>query len=310
MATNAESGRGQARLHRYSPELTLIVLEPPIAGFGQFIGVWLYQGACRFLVDVGPAVTVPALVMALERLNATHLDFILLTHIHIDHAGGLGDLAPLFPGAAIVCHPGGIEHLVDPARLWQGSLKILGDTARAYGPMKPIPPRRLQSSAAFKAPGITAVATPGHAPHHLSFLAGDTLFAGEAAGVHLVLPDGGDYLRPATPPRFFMPTAQASLDCLLALRPERICYGHLGMWPEAPRWLERHRQQLWHWERILRQEMGGLAETAQSEACIDRLLAADPLLAGFGTFSAEVQQRERGFMRNSVRGFLGWLATA
>ena len=82
-----------------------------LPGFTSFIGSWIYKGKKTFLVDVGPAATIPVLVKSLEVLEVSHLDAILLTHIHIDHAGGIGDLSLLFPDTPIVCHETGIQHL-------------------------------------------------------------------------------------------------------------------------------------------------------------------------------------------------------
>ena len=90
------------KIHTIEDNLSLIELVPPIAGFDRFIGAWLYQDQFSFLIDVGPAITVPDLLSALTELNITKLDYILLTHIHIDHAGGIGDIARHFPKTPII----------------------------------------------------------------------------------------------------------------------------------------------------------------------------------------------------------------
>lgn len=186
-----------------APGLSLIPLDQDIPGFGSFIGSWLYKGEKTFLVDVGPAATVPLLIRALESVGVKSLDAILLTHIHIDHAGGIGDLVSRFPDTPVVCHNSGIPHLSDPSRLWKGSVKTLGDVARSYGPIRAVPGALLRDAAQFHDHGIKCFMTPGHAPHHVSYLIGSYLFAGEAGGCYSELPDGTFCLRPATPPRFF-----------------------------------------------------------------------------------------------------------
>ena len=114
-------------VHHLAPHLFLIVMTPPISGFQQFIGAWLIKGPdATILVDVGPAATVAQLTTMLNELSVGHLDYICLTHIHIDHAGAVGHLADHFPEAVVVCHPAGAAHLVDPERLWQGTVKALG----------------------------------------------------------------------------------------------------------------------------------------------------------------------------------------
>ncbi len=125
-------GKFDMNIIEIAPKLSLIPLDQDIPGFGSFIGSWLYKGEKTFLVDVGPAATVPLLINALDSLGVKSLDAILLTHIHIDHAGGIGDLASRFPDTPVVCHGSGIPHLRDPSRLWQGSVKTLGDVATGY----------------------------------------------------------------------------------------------------------------------------------------------------------------------------------
>ncbi len=115
-------------------KLYLIALTPPLQGFDRFIGTWLYTGPPAFLVDVGPAATSATLLRALGDLGIRHLDYLLLTHIHIDHAGGIGEVATAFPQALVVGHARGLPHLVQPDRLWQNSLKSLGAHGRSLWP--------------------------------------------------------------------------------------------------------------------------------------------------------------------------------
>ena len=299
-----------ADIHHLAPHLYQIVLKPPIKGFDDFVAAWLVDGPdAFFLVDVGPAATVAQLVGALDSLGVKALDYICLTHIHIDHAGAIGHLARHFPGTPVVCHPQGAPHIIDPERLWQGTVKTLGDTARAYGRMLPIDAARIADASQLAAAPFTLLDTPGHSPHHLAIQAGNCLFAGEAGGVCLPLPSGGRYLRPATPPRFFLETSLASIDRIMQAKPEKIGYGHFGLYDDGLHLLARHREQLLFWETVLGAEAARMnAETkADAEAWVDLMLEKDPLLEGFGLLPAEVQARERGFLRNSVKGFAGYL---
>ncbi len=296
-------------IHPIVPGVSLIELRPPLLGFDAFIGAWLYRGEATCLVDVGPAVTARDLLAALAELGVECLDAICLTHIHIDHAGAIGHVAAAFPETPIIVHPKGIAHLVDPTRLWEGTLKTLGHTARAYGPFMPVPEARFLA-AEGEIPGpLTALATPGHAPHHISYLGEAGLFVGEAAGVHLTLPGGVAYLRPATPPRFFRDTYLASLSTAEALQPKRLFYGHFGMTDEAM-WLSIHAEQIHQWMAVVAQvweRAGGDADEATAECCLKRLLMEDDHLKGFQGLDTLVQDRERGFLLNSIRGMLGEL---
>ena len=301
-----------ATVHHFGPHLFLIVLTPPISGFQDFIGAWLVVGPeAVYLVDVGPAATADPLIDAITALGVDRLDYICLTHIHIDHAGAVGHLVRQFPGTPVVCHPKGIPHIVDPERLWQGTVKTLGDTGRAYGHMLPVDPSLIATESQLASAPFQLLDTPGHSPHHYAISANCCLFAGEAGGVCLPLSSGDIYLRPATPPRFFLETSLSSIDRLMATRPETLCYGHFGMREDGMRMLERHRKQLLFWEKRLAAEAagGGMESADFANRWVDLLLAEDPLLHGFSQLAQEVQVRERGFLRNSVRGFAGYLAS-
>jgi glyoxylase-like metal-dependent hydrolase (beta-lactamase superfamily II) len=285
-----------------------INLTPPIDGFEDFISAWLVMGPPPALVDVGPAATGPQLLRALEALGIARLDYLLLTHIHLDHAGAAGRIAARFPAAKVVCHPKAIPHLVDPTRLWEGSRKVLGALADAYGPIAPLPAERLVSADGFAEEGLEAVPTPGHAVHHVSFFSPAALFAGEACGVHYTLAGGREYMRPATPPAFFMDTALASIDALIARAPGPMVVGHFGMKPDGLALLRRHRAQLLFWERWMNARTGAFAPEEAVERCAQGLLAEDPLLGAFGLFPEPARERERYFLKNSISGFLGWVA--
>ncbi len=293
-----------------TPKLHLIPLDQKLTGYFSFIGAWLYQGEKTFLVDVGPTATIPTLFKALETLGVQKLDAILLTHIHLDHAGGIGHVAAQYPDAPIVCHKSGLKHLADPGRLWEGSLKTLGDTARAYEPMQPVPESRLNDAENFKAHGLEAFMTPGHASHHVSYLYDSCLFAGEAGGVMIKLPDNKFYLRPATPPRFFFETNVQSVDVLLGVSNEIMCYGHYGAVKNSQELLKAHRQQLFTWLDIIQKQAEKNDENDLVERCIETLLKEDPLLAAWDRIDHDIQERELFFLNNSVRGFLGYLETS
>ncbi len=159
-------------------------------------------------------------------------------------------------------------------------------------------------------PAIIAVPTPGHAVHHYSYLTGDLLFAGEAGGVCITAANGAEYMRPATPPRFFLETSLASIDRLIALQPQRICYGHVGMRDNATEMLRVHRDQLLRWKRIIRQWLSHTAETDEDKllnACVAHLLHNDPLMATFAQMTPQARGRERFFLRNSVKGYRQYL---
>ncbi len=255
-------------------------------------------------MDVGPASTAPALVDALRRLDIKRLDWILLTHIHLDHAGAVGRVARRFPESRVACHASAIDHLAAPERLWEGTLKTLGRLAEAYGPPEALSRARLVEAAGLDLPGVRAVLTPGHAAHHVSYLMGKTLFAGEASGV--ILPGGSPlpYIRPATPPKLFLETFLESLDRLMGLNPESLCCGHFGIHPEAVSLMRAHRDQLLLWRRCILETLDRTRGEDPATACLEALLEADPRIRGLFRMDGATRERERFFMKNSVRGFL------
>jgi glyoxylase-like metal-dependent hydrolase (beta-lactamase superfamily II) len=182
--------------------------------------------------------------------------------------------------------------------------------ALAYGPIRPVAENRLLDATRLHNELISPILTPGHAAHHLSFQTEKYLFAGETGGVHIALPENRFYLRPATPPRFFLETALQSVDALIACRAKTICYGHFGIQKDAVKMLKIHRNQLLFWEECIKDEMNHhQAHRAEDQitACLKRLLKEDPLMATFNQLPPDIQKRETYFLQNSISGYIGWL---
>ncbi|MDY6904812.1 MAG: MBL fold metallo-hydrolase [Thermodesulfobacteriota bacterium] len=292
------------------PDLYLIELAPPVKGFDNFIGVWAHTARPRFIVDTGPSVTAKALLTALAKINMEAPDYVLLTHIHMDHAGAAGEIARTFPDAAIVCHENAIPHLVNPEKLQAGTVKTLGDIGRAYGPMLSVPEERIVNVAGLNLSGLTALMTPGHAPHHVSFLTSDSiLFAGEACGVNIQFSGDSIYMRPATPPRFRLETTMASIDKLIQAQPDIICFGHFGMQLHAVTLLKQHRDQLLFWKDMVVDELAAGNDKNLTERCVNRLLTEDPLLRGLNQAEASIRERERFFIHNSIQGIARYIVS-
>lgn len=294
-------------IDQVSENLFLITLDPGIRGFDNFIGVWLHTGSINFIVDVGPSVTAPGLINTIKSMGISQLDYILLTHIHIDHAGGMGELTDYFGNTPVVCHKAGIAHLVEPSRLWESTAKTLGHIAEAYGPMRRVDEKRFIDAENFRSDQIQPILTPGHSPHHVSFLTGPFLFAGEAGGVSLSVSRDHHYLRPATPPRFFLETTVESIDKLIKKNPEKICYSHFGIRDHAVAMLLKHKEQLYLWEKIIGNELESSPKKDFLSDCLNLLLQNDKNLSGFFSLNQSAQERERGFLTNSIRGFVSYL---
>jgi glyoxylase-like metal-dependent hydrolase (beta-lactamase superfamily II) len=154
-------------------------------------------------------------------------------------------------------------------------------------------------------PGLEIIETPGHASHHLAYSWHGNLFAGEAAGNYYAW-NHSEYLRPATPPPFHRDLFLASLDKLAALPDQSIYYAHLGKAASSRDMLRRFRTQIWRWNDLA--QSGQKGETRDKVArCVEILLESDPELRAFKAMVPDVQERERYFISNSVKGFIGFL---
>jgi len=296
--------------------LSLVDLDQPSDGYRRFIACWvLARPGLGLVVDPGPTRTIPQLVERLRALGVERLDLVLLTHIHLDHGGGTAALLEAFPGARVFCHAGGVRHLQAPEQLWQGSLRAIGAVAEMYGPPGPVAAGRFASEAELRAQGVEVIPTPGHAPHHLSFRVGEILFAGEALATRMQLSNGREYLRPATPPRFELGVFLSSLERLAALAPapSRVALAHHGEVGDLRALAARARAQLAVWVEVCRRQRAARPSAPEPElveAIFRRLLAEDPAFGqdAFQGLPADIQTREEFYVKNSLRGLLGYLA--
>lgn len=294
----------RSHIHAFRHNLHLVDLDQTLTGYRQFISSWIYQhNGQTFVIDPGPRSTIPKLVQALNQLDIHHIDFILLTHIHIDHAGGTGVLSEHFPDAEVISHPKGIKHMIEPTKLWEGSLKVLGKVARAYGSIAPVPEHKIGYSERLPDPGIEIIESPGHASHHICYRVEDILFAGEVAGVRIPNPNGPDLLRIATPPVFIYEIYKDSLDRVSQSDADTMCFGHYGLCNDLERVFESAQAQLALWMEIVQKHFNPEADTAKAENRIyQEIMERDPSIKGFDQLPSDIREREKYFCRNSIRG--------
>lgn len=283
-----------------------IILKQSLDEFDFFLSPWVYtDNDLSFIVDPGPKSTIETLKKELNRLKIgkRDLDYILLTHIHIDHAGGTGSLLSSFPKASVICHPQGINHLINPDKLLRGSKKVLGRFADMYGEITPIPSIRINFQENIANNKIKAIKTPGHAPHHLSFIFQNNLFIGEAAGIHHPLPDR-IYIRPATPPIFNYGVSIATLDNLIALKLSdyMICYAHHGFRDYADLMLKLAKEQLTLWTNVIKGNIKMRENVDFMQQIIQELKNKDNYFANARFLDEEVRKREEYFVGNSIKG--------
>ena len=284
--------------------LKLIDLVQPRPGFSRFISCWLLQsGGTSLLVDPGPAGTIPTLIRSLAALDVKRLGGILLTHVHLDHGGGVAELLDAYPSTPVLCHPRGMEHLARPERLWEVSRRNLGWIAEMYGEPRPVPAELLQFKERFEIEGIEieCIDTPGHAPHHLAFKVGDIVFAGEAAGIYLGSGDGF-YIRVGAPPGgFHYPAYRRSLETIASIDASLLCFAHWGWTDQYAKVMKTAIEQADLWMDVSL-KYAGEGDGTFGQRVLEELLEKDPGLAGLSALPDEVRNRERMALPVSVEG--------
>ena len=196
----------EARTFEAAPGITGV--DTFMAGRATVTSAYLIHSREPALVETGPTTSVEAVEAGLASLGLgpSDLAHIVVTHIHLDHAGGVGRLASAFPSAAVWVHERGAPHLVDPARLVSSAARVYGEERlkTLFGPVDPTPGGRIHSITegdviGFGDSSLEVMYTPGHASHHVSLVdsGSGAVFTGDALGVHL--PDVR-VLQPATPP--------------------------------------------------------------------------------------------------------------
>jgi len=196
-----------------------------------------------WVIDPGPGLTLERLVEGLDEPPRG----VLLTHIHLDHAGGAGGLARRFPGVPVHIHPVGATHMVDPSRLWLSAGRLFGpeNMDRLWGPIVPLDQRSVVPVADRQAIGpFVAFYTPGHAGHHIAYLHQPTgmLFTGDVAGV--TVEPGVAPVMPTPPPEIDLSTWRDSIDILESIGAVSIHLAHFGQVADPAGHLAAAREEL------------------------------------------------------------------
>lgn len=275
----------------------------------NFLSTWVYkdQQLC-FLVDCGPTSAIESLLTGLSEIGVERIDYILLTHIHMDHAGGVGDLLSHFPHVSVICHPRGVKHLINPQKLWEGSKKVLGDVAEWYGKINPVPKDRLYFQEELAKGKIKIIETLGHAAHHQSYLFESYLFAGEVAGIHRPVLDDF-YIRPATPPVFDYEAWKLSVEKLLSknLRDYKICYPHYGIRENANKMLKLAKKQLSIWINTIEDLFENRNQPKFYEQVILALQKKDEYFKLYKLMDKQIKTRENYFIFNCISGIVKYI---
>ena len=289
----------------------VVQVDTMLGGWDQVTAGYLIEGPAPCLVETGSQSSLATVLSELDQLGLGPDDLasVVVTHIHLDHAGAVGDIAAAFPRATVYVHEKGARHLVDPDRLVRSAAMVYGDLLDAlYGRLTPTPADRVRVLADGDeirvGPGraLTSVDSPGHAKHHLGLHDDESglLFVGDAVGVRL--PQVG-VLRPATPPPDFdLELALHSLRRFAERRPSGLALAHYGLTPGDPQdMLAEAESTLERWAAVAE---AAFRDGRDIAAALEE--AFDHELDGVAPEAREIAETLNGVHANAA-GFQRWL---
>jgi glyoxylase-like metal-dependent hydrolase (beta-lactamase superfamily II) len=220
-------------------------------GTPRVIGCWQVGDV---LIDPGPSTGLPALLDALGEDYTPRA--LLLTHIHLDHAGASGTLARRWPELEVYVHERGAPHMIDPSKLIDSATRLYGDDMdRLWGEFIAVPEERLRvlkggETLSFEAGSFEVAYTPGHASHHVSYLHDGTAFVGDVAGVQIT--PGSLVIPPTPPPDINLELWHESIELVRSWRPERLAMTHFGPAGDVDEHLDEVGRRLDRWAALAR----------------------------------------------------------
>jgi glyoxylase-like metal-dependent hydrolase (beta-lactamase superfamily II) len=268
------------------------------------------KGKKTVLVESGPTSSVAKLVSGLEELNIKFEDveYVAVTHVHLDHGGGAGTLLRYLPNAKVIVHPRGMPHLVNPERLWLSAQEVLGYVSEIFGKPEPIPEERIipTVNGSFDLDSeskLTVIETLGHASHNLSFFESlnNGVFPGDAAGTYF--PEF-DVVMPTTPPPFHLETALASLNKLIGLEPTVLYYSHFGKASNGVQRLKDYQLQLQLWAKIAEE---GIRKNRSFDEIRDEIIARDKVMHQLADYLKSHRIYSKTAIENSVQGVISYV---
>lgn len=269
-------------------------------GRARVIGCWQVGD---LLVDPGPSSCLPVLLDALgdERPAA-----LLLTHIHLDHAGAAGSLVQRWPDLRVYVHERGAGHMADPARLYDSVRRLYGDdTERLWGEMLPVPEDNLEvlSGGETVRDGWEVIYTPGHASHHVCYRHQGTAYVGDVAGVRIT--PQSMTIPPTVPPDIDVEAWHDSIERVRAWRPERLAMTHFGAAEDVDHQLDEVAARLDEWAALARdagrdafiatvREQIALQGGPEEAATYQQAAPVEQLFAGYERYWAKRAEGDAG----------------
>jgi len=291
---------------RLNDYMYLIDLKPE--GFENFSDSYVIKGSKTAIIETGPRLTVENLLAGLKEIGVKReeVDYVAVTHIHIDHAGGAGTLLPHLPNAQLLVHEKGAPHLINPERLWISSLQVLGDIAEMYGEFEPVPEERILIAKEGmvldlgKDIDLKVLEMPGHASHDLGFYDKNSkgVFPGDAAGIYL---NKYDVVVVNTPPPFHLEMALSSLQRLIQMKPRWLYYSHFGPADDAAKRLKNYAARLKLWGEII---LEGMRSGESLDAMSERISEKDPIAPDAADYVKNHLILSRGIIIPNFYGFM------
>ncbi len=278
-------------------------------GYSKLISSYIITGSNPVIVESGPTNSIPNLLDAINEagIKPEAIRYVAVTHIHLDHAGGAGALLKHLPNAKVIVHPKGAPHLIDPERLWPSSQSVLGYVSEVFGKPEPVPKNRIipmtEGSIDLGDGGkLTAIETAGHASHHISYHESFNggVFPGDAAGTYLA---ECNVVVPTIPPPFYLESALASLDKLIALNPSALYFTHFGKADDAVNRLKAYQAQLKLWAKIAEQ---GVKVGLGVEEIRSQIIKEDPAMTAVEAYVKGHRVLQKTVLENCVNGIVGY----
>jgi len=269
--------------------------------------VYLISENKKALIDTGPSTSVPAVLEGIRQvgIEPEDIDYLVATHIHLDHAGGAGSLLKSMPWAQVLVHPRGARHLVNPERLINSMIEVEGQEGFIRnGEMVPINEKKVKSVSdgdileLGEKQMLTFIDSPGHATHHLCIheSRNNGIFTGDAAGILI-----NEIVLPVTPPPSFDPEISIeTVNKLIKIKASRLYFAHYGVTTEVRKILQSQIEKLRLWKEILAEAF----RDNKLDGSLERIMAQLYSETGTDDIPDSLYQRLLGVVNMSIPGYM------